>query len=441
MTMIRGGAMAGDQISLKSYEIFDLGGFTMLAVPAMTFVAFSIHYKRNTADFFEHLPYTRRAMALSSLAAIASVAVAVITVSLLVPSLALIPATASGLARYDYLSAIPLALARLISSLYTMCVCFLAVSVTGTVFRSVTVALSVVLVPRCMMLVATAMLEALSPTLVSGHSIPIFNNEYNLFTALFAGNNAVLKSPGAFIYTLVLSVLILLLALWLYNRRPSETATRPFTSRIPFDIVRCAVSVLLLMVSILLIMVAGLAILAVAIIIGVALAHLLWGYPKQSRLKTFKNGLISFGITVGITAIVALSIVVGSAVSNSYKPEKEEIEYISIARELSNGQGYINYADFVEICVSDIKITDDKVRELAANALSRGEPKNYFDYTPVPVKIKSGGRERYRMLYLTAEESTVLNGSYAALEDYKQLWLSVGEGAYNPYIYVYGEEM
>ena len=436
------GLIGMSQITLMTQEMFDLSGVSMLLAPIMMFTAFSFLYKRSTADFFEHLPYTRRQMVFSSLVAVLVSVVAVITLSMLVSTLLLIPTTSAGYLRYDYLSAIPYALAHLLVAIYTMSVALLAVSVTGTAFRSAVVALSIVAVPRLIMSCVCAILETLSQTLIPGHSLPIFNNEYNLCTALVANNYSVLQSPVAFIYTAILSAAVLALGLWLYIRRPSETATRPFTSRLVFEIVRISASTLLYLLAIFLFVSGlGLSFLAVFIVIGTALANVLAGYPKERFVVMIKRGAISLGISIGTVAVIFLSILLGSSVANSYAPTPEEIESVSPVRELPSYQNYINYLELVNLRTSDIEIEDLEVRTLVSRAIARGVPNNYFDYEAVSVRINSGIVARYRTVYMTSDECDVFYAAVIEGEGFKENLLDIGRDAYSPYIFVGGYEM
>ena len=436
------GLVSMSQITLTTQEIFNLAAVSTLLAPTMVLVAFSFLYKRSTADFFEHLPYTRRQMVLSSLVAVLVSVAAVITLSMLVSTLLLIPSTSAGYLRYDYLSAIPYAVAHLIISIYTMSVALLAVSVTGTAFRSAVVALSVVAVPRLIMNCVCTILETLSPTLIPGHSLPIFNNDYNLCTALVDNNYSVLQSPIAFIYTAILAAAILALGLWLYVRRPSETATRPFTSRLVFEIVRISASVLLyLFAAFLFIADLGLEFLGVFIAVATAIANVFVGYPKERFVVMIKRGAISLGISVGTVAVIFLSTLLGSSVANSYAPSPEKIESVSPVRELAAYQTYINYLDLVNLRTSDIEIEDVEVRTLVSRAIARGVPNNHFDYETVYVKINSGLFARYRTVYMTADESDVFYNAVIEGEGFKETLLDIGRGAYNPYIFVGGYEM
>ena len=418
-----------------------LVAFASFLVPIMTMVAFSFLYKRNTADFFEHLPYTRLSMSVSTLLAVLTAAVAVITVSCLFSTLLLIPSISAGLVRYDFLSGVSFAVAILIAAIYSMAATFVGVSVTGTFIGTASATIAIIVFPRWIMTVTTGLLETLSPTLVTGHSIPLFNNSYNLVTALSMYEYAVLSTPTAYIYTFILGALLLFLGLWLYHGRRSESATRMFASRRACEIIRISLSASIVL-SAVVIAVEGIPVVSVFLVIVGFVAHLILGRSLGRERGSFKRTLVTFALGVGCAALIAGATYAGSAVANAYSPNVDEISYISIAREPASGQIYINYSDYVELLVSDIKIEDYEVRKIVAAALERGAPKkNYYSYKEIPVKVKSGIFPRYRNVYLTTEEAAILNSSYYELQAYKDAWLSVGEGAYNPYFYVGGAEM
>ena len=426
------------QIALQPATALGVTPFSVIFVPIMTVLAFSFLFKRNTADFFEHLPYTRLQMSVSALLAVMSAAVATIIIATLIPSLLLIPSVSAGLVKYSFASGIPFAIAQLLISLYTMAAAFVGVSVAGTVIGAAVTTLSIILIPRFIMSMTTLLLMSLSPTLVEGHAIPIFNNSYNLATTLFIGKTNVLSTPVAYIYTLLLAAALLALGIYLYKKRRSEAATRMFASPVALEVVRTSMTSSVSLCALALfcteIWAAAIFLLAMS-----TLVHFAFGRSLGREARSKKRALITLAIAFGSALIIFFATILGSVMVNSYSPEEDEISYVSLARELSFGQSYINYSDYVELRVSDIKIEDAEVKKIVAAALDRGVPKNYFDYTEFPIKIKSGAVTRYRLLYLTDDEKDVLNASYEDLSAYKDIWLSVGDGAFNPYIYINGE--
>ncbi len=428
------------QMVLQPATALGITPFSVIFVPIMTVLAFSFLFKRNTADFFEHLPYTRLQMSVSALLAVMSAAVATIIVATLIPSLLLIPSVSAGLVKYSFASGIPFAIAQLLISLYTMAAAFVGVSVAGTVIGAAVTTLSIILIPRFIMSMTTLLLMSLSPTLVEGHAIPIFNNSYNLATTLFIGKTNVLSTPVAYIYTLVLAAALLALGIYLYKKRRSEAATRMFASRVALEVVRTSMNAAVALCALALFC-AGIAVLSFFLLGISVLVHFAFGRSLGREDRSTKRTLITLAIAFGAALTIFLATILGSVMVNSYSPEEDEISYVSLARELYFGQSYINYPDYVELRVSDIKIEDTEVKKIVATALDRGVPKNYFGYTEFPVKISSGVGARYRLLYLTEDEVAVLNASYDDLPAYKDIWLSVGDGAFNPYIYINGEEI
>ena len=428
------------QTLLQPSQIIGLAPFSVIFVPIMTVMAFSFLFKRNSADFYEHLPYTRLQMSVSALLAVMTAAVATITIASLIPTLLLIPSVNAGIIRYSFAAGIPLAIGELIAAFYAMAAAFVGVSVAGTFIGAALATLSIILLPRFIMTMTTVLLEALSPTLVEGHSIPLFNNSYNLATTLIIDKTSVLTSPVPYIYTFILGAAILALGIYLYRRRTSESATRTFASYIALEIIRTAIATSLSLCAIALFF-AGIWAVAIALLGVATLIHFAFGRSCARERGARRRAFITLGIGVGAAVIIFLSTLIGSVAVNSYSPDTDEISHVSLARELAMGQRYVNYPDYIDLRVSDIEIDNLEVRELVAKALERGVPKNYFDHNPVPVKIKSGLFSRYRMLYLTDDEKASINAIYAEREDYKKLWLEVGVGAYNPYVYINGEEL
>ncbi len=410
--------------------------FVAVVVPIMTIAAFSFLMKRNESDFYQAIPVRKEAMLVSGVLAVITASALVLTVSSIV-GIAVISPCIGKTVTYDFLRGFVESIGLLLGAALSSVAAAIAVSITGTFVSAFFADVAVLYIPRMVLAIINNSVKALCPALVSGHIIPLFDNNYNILSALLLGNDGVLFKPWAYLYTAVLAVLYLSVALYLFKKRKSEFATHSFTSKparhyvaISFALYVAMSGVLLLCLDFWLI---ALALVVFAASVGLYFAYeLVTGRREKSLVSTFK----AFPIFVGIVGILVAVTLISSLAFKEYKPKAEQIKSVSISTEIDNGlMSMLSYNDYVNLRSENVELTDIITRKIVAEALTRDiTDSKYRDYNTVTLKIDTG-LTSYRTVCLTEEEHYNLITLLAENDEYKKLWMNVSEGAISPIVY------
>ena len=200
-----------------------------LALIPLTVRAFGFYMKRCDADFYESLPYTRTQVLFSQSAALAVLSLGM----LLVSSATSIITAIEDLEGCIFLvgDSLLLILAYFIASLIAIFATVIAVSITGNSFNAVLASYLILFTPATIKDQLSAFAER-SPTL-EGTSV-LLKNEFNLLTYM----PSEVPRLSAYIYSLVLAILLCFVALILFKRRRSEVATNFFANSLVGHILR-----------------------------------------------------------------------------------------------------------------------------------------------------------------------------------------------------------
>ena len=407
-------------------------GYVTMLAPVVMIVSMSYLFKRNESDFYESLPYSRGQMLVSSALAVMSVSVVTILIFSGIGVAIILPCIGKTV-EYRLLKGLLELLGLILCASVSVCAASFAVSVTGTAVNSAVVCFLLTFVPRFILLLINSSVEALCPTLMSGHIIPLFDNGYNMLAAMMLGSHKVFTSPQAYIYTVLLGVAYATVAYILFVRRKSEFATHSFAYKIFRHIFAVLFALFIVTFGIYLIAIdAWLTVFALfvfAFAIGVYFAYSLVSGKKDGALSSLK----AFPILVGASAVVALTVFLSANLFNSYSPSAEEIKSVSVfAPETDEWYNYIEYSDYVSKRAENITLTDTESKEIIERAIKRADDiDSHASYVAVSFKINTWYNS-YRTLNLTSEEYTKIITKLAENEEYKALWLNVKDGAINP---------
>lgn len=439
---------ATDTSMLTRLSLLDLnsslGTLVYILAPLMTVTSFSFLTKRSEADFYEALPIRRGAMIISGALAVLGIVAAIIAVSSLSEILIISPCIGKTV-DYSFLEGLYSSFGVLLAAILAVAGTMVAVSLTGTVKSAVVTAASILFVPRMVLALVNNSVMGLAPVLVKGHVIPLFDNNYNILTALLLGNKGVLNNPFAYLYTALLAAIYSILAYILFLRRKSETATHPFVCPIARHVTSVLGAVYLAMLGVYLISVDQLLI-AVAVILFVLSLLFYFAYEMISgrREKSFGSTVKAFPVMLCTVGILVAAVFISSSILGSYSPEADEIDSVSLSTDLGEETyGYISYSQYVTLRSENVRLTDGESKKIVSEALKRGYDDNLRgDYISIVLKIDSG-LDHYRRVSLTAEEYERLLSILSENEDYKALWMKVSEGAVSPMIHgtadVFGE--
>ena len=203
-----------------------------VAAPLLTLALFGFLNKRNACDLYHAIPQTRNALFFSFFAAIVTWLVILIAVPALV-SEAVCLLFPKYLEIYP-LSALQICTQALIASIGVAAAVLLAMSMTGTIFTNLVVALLIIFLPRVLIYVVSSSLDSALPYVASLGEPALLDSRINLITGMslipFGSGMAddIWSSWRSGAYTLLLGIVYLLF------RQKKERDSRSGSSQPPF---------------------------------------------------------------------------------------------------------------------------------------------------------------------------------------------------------------
>lgn len=438
----------GGLIEKSILSLFDISAIispiSTLGVPILVLVSFSYLYKRNESDFFESLPIKRSAMAISGILAVLTVFVATMLSSVIAYLLITIPCIEIYYT-IDFLSTVLEVLAVLIAALFSSSIMLLGISVTGKPSSGVIAAFLAIIVPRTVMSIFLDTLKAGNAALVDGKIFPILNPTINLHYSLLLGKFHAQENAWNYIYTAILSLILLIIAIHLFNKRGSETISQGYVKHRYRHIFAIALAFLLIPLAIEFIIsydnmaLIGIILSILALIVFVAFEKIEAGKRNKNR-----GGFIAFLCLLILTVGYVFGINIAQESLLNYSPDADDIEYISVVYDDSYSSwledlfesSYLQYYDYVEMRASNIELDDREIAEIISKALKDNDFSNE-NKMKMTVKIKSG-RVHYRTVYLDSEDYYRIKEILSENEKYNEIWLNIDEGARYPKAYYDG---
>ena len=439
----------GNSGSVDIVDVTTVGSllpFLPVALIPLTVRAFGFYMKRCEADFYESLPYTRTQVLFSQSAALAVLSLGM----LLVSSATSIITAIEDLEGCIFLvgDSLLLILAYFIASLIAIFATVIAVSITGNSFNAVLASYLILFTPATIKEQLAAFAER-SPTL-EGTSV-LLKNEFNLLTYM----PSEVTRLSAYIYSLVLTILLCFVALLLFKRRRSEVATNFFANSLVGHILRICLTLNL-----------GCSIVGVVFGVGeyesaaiiracfslVALLILYFGYELLARrsFRALKKTLIGLPILLGTCVlIVAIGLSLGS-VMESRTPDAEDIAYVSYGS--SDTYEEMSMSLYVESQLSGMKIYDDEAREIIAKALKENTEayragnfdQVYYlsetEYFRMQVVIGTKLGPMVRNVMLSYDDFSTLSSILAEQDEFMRLWMDLPENPYAVLHYGYYQD-
>ncbi|MBQ8815407.1 MAG: hypothetical protein IJZ85_13040 [Lachnospiraceae bacterium] len=431
-----------------------------ILVPVMTLILFNFLNQRNASDFYHAIPDTRGTLYVSYCAAILTWLFAIIGVSsiLAIAGISLIPGY------FVVWSTLPKSLFIIIATcILVMGGILIAKSLTGTFMSNLAVTLMVLFLPRVFITAVMAIASDMLGFVVWDFSNSLMNGRYNVLVGIiltiFGGSNP-LGYWSSGLYTLVLGLIYLAIAYVLFVRRKSESAGHAAISNRLQMVFRLAVSLAVCLFPIYFIAYNGthsygwsdsdLFMIVVFYVVAVVV-YFIYELITTGKLRQFKRMLKGL-ILLAVGNVLVLGIlwgIYGSVVN--FQPSAEEIDYI---RMLSNDRNYFQSQ------TDEIKISDEKVAEVTAEALKRtilrrthtGETEVVVDETYYSkyaqeeaqvrtvhkeVAINCGLKTVYRELIYTEEEWALVAKCLSEMEEYRQVYCTLPKVSEEGRIYSY----
>lgn len=439
----------------------------VIAAPLMTLQVLRFLNNRNGSDFYHSIPHTRLCVFLSMVAAVfAWLTVLTVGTALLGGLLSLILSKFFVLMWGDYLL---FALSTLVASLAVSAAVALAMTVTGTTFTNIVIALFILFLPRLLIFMISAGVSEAFPLAVDGSMGLLLDPGINLITGTVFGVGSlffnvfsmpnpteVLADPAAILYTALLTVLYLALGALLFCRRRSEAAAQSAPNRVLQNVYRIMVSFTFCALFLSLAF-AGIRCGEfgtddwIATVVVAVIALLIYFIYELITTRSFKK-LVRAVPGLGILALCCAAFFgVMEGVFEwqaGYQPSANEIHSISIVSEEGDASGWVDFRTHADLCTADVEIRDTKVlrlvsdvlREEAEYLLENGRDEFYgkycytrpiynpaieaerVDYFECAFRIRSGGMARYRLLYLTEEQMAQIASAVESSRDFVKIW-------------------
>ncbi|MBQ4066032.1 MAG: hypothetical protein IJD22_00170 [Clostridia bacterium] len=419
---------------------------SMLVAPVMVLILLSVFNKRSSSDFYHALPYTRTCFFLSTMAAVYTWVLGTVIVCSAIG--AVLYTSMPKLFVVSLTGAFELVLSYFAVLLITTGAVALAMALTGTLITNVCVALLILFLPRFLITVLSAMINSRADFLAlsqlgSSFLAPSTNVFFSVFAEIMYFGNGVdfYNNLSADIYSICLGLVYLALALFAFNKRKSETATRPAPDRFTQHIIRILITMVIAVFPPMLFIEgepAG------GIIVGLITVIVYFAYELITTHKWANcvRALPGLGVVAALSIVAGVLIVAVPVAASGYTPDAEDIDSIRL----------ISYSDrydeeWFAAETKDLEIEDKEVLEIVAKAISHNM-ESYRTYGHIysvihdgyvdsqvndkvmqTVVIKEGFNTRYRNIVFTGEEYSALLGLLQNNEKYIEACMTMPEPA------------
>ncbi len=423
-----------------------------IVAPVLMFCAFKWVNSRNSSDFYHSLCETRECIFLCSFAAafswviislLSSSVVAVLS-TLIFPNFFILNMTSVFCNLITITSA----------CLFVMAAVSIAISVTGTFFNNIIVSFIAAFFPQALFFAIRTGVIVNSPIMTDRG---IFGQSYTIPFAIIEaifnfGNTSaedILGSIPHAIYTLVLAVIYIVIAVVLFKIRKSESAGNSAVGKKVQGLFRVLVGTTASLIPVTLLFteiigfnseygididtLIGIIILYILMIVAVAVYELI-------ATKKFRN-LIPAAISlipIAIVNVAVIGIMFGAYyIGISFKPDTNDIKSVQIVKSNWITDQYLSAVS------DDIKISSVEAKEIVSTALknSIGNQLNndYSDsFESYTIAINTWSGTHYRNIQFTEKQYNALVAELESNKDYRELYLNlpkVNDGAVTVWSY------
>lgn len=417
----------------------------LFLTPILTLNMFSYLNKRSESDFYHSIPFTRPCTYFSFLAAVLTWLIATLVVSLSLTTLlwSFVPYTA-------FAAATPLLifgayfLACLLLTAFTM----LAMTLTGTFISNLLIFALLFGFVRITGALFVYCLEGQYPMLVTALTpgrllLPEFNLPISLLTSIISFKGATAyENASLWIYTAIVSVLLIAVGCIVYTKRRSEMAGRSAPNRILQHVYRCAITLPMAFVIAYYIIEEGLDVDTLLILIVLTLIiYYLYEILTTKRLKNCLKATLFLPVLVVGGLIFGGGVTIASNAAANYAPDADELKSVSIYQDSTQRYG-ITYGDLktqtIEITDSEtLQFVAEKLAEMKDTVSKKGtsaylypfnynydDKVNYADKITLKITEKSG-RVCGRTFRLTVEDYNQLITHFTESKEYEEALLSI----------------
>ncbi|SDM88416.1 hypothetical protein [Lachnospira pectinoschiza] len=421
----------------------DENRFLVVLIPLLV-IAFSLivwHFlnQRASSDFYHSLPYTRLALYLSRFMAGVAWLLLILLVNMLVQLVSFI--LYKDYLLVDYNGMLLMHLSLFIYGFQALCAFALACALTGNIISNILTAGIIVFLPRFITTIVFSFIN--TQTILRVGEVPgLLNNIYNFdvaFVFKFIGVGRfdsfadIVSNPGTYIYSILLSLIYLVLGAIAFNKRKSEYAGKGAISRVVRFIIRAAIVVALNVYSVARFINLDRSIesfweIVATFLISVVILGI-YEFIASKRVASIIKAIPS--LIVGIVVTVGISLCINMTVKNinNYTPTTDNVKNVSISI-VGNNYSF-DASEYTGVITENIKITNEEVIDILIDAYNRTKKKalksdtrNYYitdeGYTAVEVQFNSSIIKNKRIVWLTNSDVENIASSLADYKDYQK---------------------
>lgn len=368
-----------------SYDILGMNPCIVLTflivVPLMTMYLFGYMNKRNACDFYHAIPDTRESLFISYGAAVLSWNAVLVIESVLISLIS------AGI--FEYVELRPENMAVTIINMIVGCIFMfgvfaIAMSVTGTVFSNLAVAIMILVAPRVIVTSYIVFISESNPLITSyGLSGGIFDDRLNVVTNLVTG--FVIRGTyqgvymwSSFVYTLFVGLIYSGFGMWLFKIRKSETATQSAVNNVLQSILRLIPAMLICLLPMVFIFESligqysidarDIYVLAVFYIIAI-IAYVLYELITTKKLKNVIKSLPGLVWLVIYNVVMIVAMVIGYNVLLNDVPDVSDVKSVNICLGYYYGDDEIREYNVDKF--SKVDYESEEIKELLVGALER----------------------------------------------------------------------
>lgn len=411
--------------------------------PLMTIILFNFTTSRAASDFYFSVPKTRKSLYFSFFLSIITWILIILAFSVGVPMI--LSLILNKFLVYNVVSSLVFVLQLLVTCVYVIAACLIAISVTGTVFSNIVVALLLIFVPRLfIMIIVNSGMNGLyyaSPE----ETLPLLSYNANMafgfvYDSFFMGTFELDASVTPIIYTAVVGIAYLLIGMVLFDRRDSGAAGKAAAT----DKLRAIFRVILgasvgIAASSIFFSTWGsrwnnnVALddfstwFAIIALLTVAFAvYCCYDLIMTKSLRKMVKAMPAFLMVLAIDVVAILGMYGVQYVVESYQPEPDDIKGVYLEHNDYD-------SDYFGKLVAGIKISDPTINEIVSATLKENVEtvkslknggaeffEKYSEHDELRLYIESRSGKHYRVLQISQSDSAIIVEQLSKNDDYKK---------------------
>lgn len=425
-----------DEIILVFFIIF------CITVPMLTLSAFQFLNKRNTCDFYHSIPHKRTCLFFSIFAAVFSWIFINLASTTLIFSILY-----TAFKKYIIFDISQLLLASVNILIISLLVCsaiILACTLTGNILNNFFVSGIILFLPRIFITLFASLITNSIPFIQSFDTISVFKNSTNLLFGIFLNFLSIGSSKYYYhlgfgtVYTLILSIIYITLAVFVFKIRKSEVAGNSSINTKLQAIFRICIGIFITLPAIIAVFGelsnqssyeynGSLLFYVIANVIIAIIFMFIYELVSTKNIKKALHSLIFIPVHLAACAALIGFIFGIYNFSLNYVPAKDDVEYIHICNYAYDDE---SYKDYFEYKISTSKIYDKNIINTLLETLEdniekfkENPDKFYYSSNNINITFVCNGKEYNRTIYLDYKNSSNITSQISKAIDLNSILL------------------